>query len=125
MALVGKAAWGKKLNISYHCVSCNGTFYKGCGNFRVFLVETDEYVRLCGECQLLPANACKCKSSTVAGKPLKKRKIKNTRTDQNPSSTTSSVDSDDPQQRDMEVVVEPTLSDVLKAIKSHRKSNKK
>ena len=124
MALVCKAACGKKLNISYHCVSCAGTFHKGCGKLRTFLDETDDYVRLCGECQLLPTNSCKYKPSVVAGKQSKKRKIESSRTEGNLSST-SSDDSEDQQQSDTETVVEPTLTDVLKAINSHKKSNQK
>ena len=60
----------------------------------------------------------------MEGKPLKKRKIENTRTDENPLSTSSSDDSDDLRHKDVEVD-ELTLSDVLKAINSHKKSKKK
>ena len=123
MALVCKAACGKKLNISYHYVSCADTFHKGCGKLRVFLDETDDYVRLCGECQLLPVNSCKFKPSVVAGKQA--RKIESSRTEGNLLSTSSSDDSDDQQQRDTEAVIEPTLTDALRAISSYKKSNKK
>ena len=68
MALVCKTACDRKLSISYHCVSCNGTFHKGCGKLRVFLDESEVLVRLCGECQLLPVNANKFKSYAITNK---------------------------------------------------------
>ena len=58
--------------------------------------------RLGGECQLLPVNACKYKSSAVADKPLKKRKIENTRINENPLSASFSDDLDHPQYRNID-----------------------
>ena len=126
MALVCKAACGKKLNISYHCANCNGTFHKGCGKLRVLLDESNDKVMLCGECKLIPSISSKYKSTVPVAKSVKKRKIESVVADDNLSSTSSSSDeNEDPDQKKMETAVEPTLSDVLNAINDHKKSNKR
>ena len=117
MSQVCKANCGRKLNISYHCASCAGTFHKGCGKLRVYLDESDENVRLCGECQQLPSTLVKYKTIAPGGK-RKKRKIVSE------FSTSSSDESDDEHPKKTDAVDNPSLSDVLAAINNNNRSNK-
>lgn len=110
MSLVCKAGCNRKLNISYNCIHCKGTYHKGCGGFVKLRDDTQGEFRLCGECKILPSNI-----QQYNLQPNQESRRKRRRND----SASSSTDESD------EEIANPTLSDVMEAIADLKKSNKK
>ena len=75
MSMICKAVGcNKKLNFSYDCDLCQGTYHKGCGKLRRVLDNILGEIKICGECQLDPINIAKYDLSSKPGGKRKRRK---------------------------------------------------
>ena len=115
MALVCKAGCNRKLNVSYDCDICLGTYHKGCSKLRKVLDVVLGNVKICKFCQEDPINIAKYDLTSASGNAKKRKK--------SGSSSSSFVESDE--EKEEEKNENPTASDILQAIKDHKRSNKR